>query len=307
MTVPLVYVVVLNWNRREDTIECLDSVGRMSYPHFKVLLVDNGSTDGSVEAVRAQFPGVEILASRTNLGYAAGCNLGMRYALDEGAEYVLLLNNDTVVDPSTLDTVVAVAEEVPRAGMLSPAVYQYEDPSRVWPAAGHWRRLTLSAIPFRNGGRRGSGGRPQEADYVLGCALLMKRRLLEDVGLFDPRFFLYYEDYDLCRRAHAEGYKLLYVPQARIAHKVSGSAGQNTPLQRYYLAKGRVHFLAKHTRGIHRCFMVLYGLSLALRWTGAAWLQGRSEVVRPFLQGLYDGLWEIRNKKSLPAAAWRDR
>ena len=137
-TEPRVAVIVLNWNGREDTLECLRSIRSIAYSNFGVIVVDNGSTDGSVAAIRASQPSVEVIDTGENLGFAGGNNVGIRRALELGADYVLLLNNDTVVDPGLLRAFVAAAALHPEAGAFGAKIYFHSEPTRIWYAGARW-------------------------------------------------------------------------------------------------------------------------------------------------------------------------
>ncbi|MFQ5856006.1 MAG: glycosyltransferase family 2 protein, partial [Anaerolineae bacterium] len=287
-----VTAITLNWNRREDTLACLASLQVVSYRNLDVVLVDNGSTDGTVEAVRRQFPEVEILENTSNLGYAAGCNRALRRFLSGESDYVLLLNNDTVVAPDMVDRLVETALTYPDVGMLGPTVWYYDDPGRLWSAGQRCRPITLSGQPPHVDPQVET---PYEVDYLFGCGLLLKRQLLEDVGLFDERFFMYYEDQDLCLRARRHGHRLMVVPAAKMWHKVSASTGgSGTPLNKYHLARSSVLFYAKHTPRPLQPLVALYRLGSAVRTIARAWRDRRPAVVKAYLQGLADGIRLLR-------------
>lgn len=286
--VPAVTAVILNWNRREDTLACLASLQAVSFPNLHVVFVDNGSTDGTVDAVRHRFPEVEIIENSSNLGYAAGCNQALRQFLCGDSDYVLLLNNDTVVAPDMLDHLVQAALTHTDVGMLGPTIWYHDEPDRLWSAGQRCRPITLSGQPPHGDPR---GETPYEVDYLFGCGLLLKRQLLEDVGLFDEHFFMYYEDQDLCLRAQKHGYRLMVVPAARMWHKVSASTGgAGTPLNKYYLARSSVLFYAKHTPRPLWPLVAVYRLGSALRTVTRALRNGRPAVAKAYLQGLIDGI-----------------
>jgi GT2 family glycosyltransferase len=299
MTRPFVYVLTLNWNRCQDTLACLESLMRMGRGGvtpplpIRILVVDNGSTDGSVEAVAAHFPEVEIIANERNLGFAAGCNVGLRHALAQGADYVFIVNNDTTVDPRALDELLAEAAP-PDVGMLTPKIYYHDDPTCIWSVGGGRNRLTLEMTGGHGQGPDvGQWEEVVEREYLAGCALLIKRELLERVGLFDERFFMYYEDMDFCLRARRAGYRLLMVPRARIWHKVAASSGgSDSPLERYNMARSSVLFFRKHVRGLRWLIVGPYRLGSAVKWVIRLALRRRWTSVGAYLRGLGDG-WRL--------------
>ncbi|HWP83428.1 MAG TPA: glycosyltransferase family 2 protein [Bacteroidota bacterium] len=223
---PLVYVILVNWNGKADTLECLSSLQKVHYSNARVLVVDNASSDGSVEAFRSQFPSVELIENSVNVRFAGGNNVGIRHALERGAEYVLVLNNDTVVDAMVLDELIRTAESDPSIGMVGAKVLYYTDPQRIWFAGGriHWWSGWIAHEGIREMDRR-QHDIVKDVDYLTGCCILAKREVIEEIGLFDERFFMYGEDVDWCLRARRAGYRLVFQPKAKVWHKVSVSVG----------------------------------------------------------------------------------
>src|SRR5437868_900505 len=194
-------IIVLNWNSHETTNQCVQSLLAMEGDSFEILVIDNGSRDGSVEYLRRAFPQVEIIANSHNLGFAAGCNVGMKRALGQRADYVLLVNNDTVVTASFLAELLAESERNPNAGMVSPKIYYFDERDRIWWAGG---RFSLwQGIPRHLGRNEKESGRYETAkviDWATGCAVLLKCAALQEVGLFDEEIFANGEDLDLSLR-----------------------------------------------------------------------------------------------------------
>lgn len=230
-----VFIIILNWNGGKDTVECLRSVDKIDYPKFEIVVVDNGSTDGSVEAIRKRFPHVTLLENGQNLGYAAGNNVGIRHGLANGAGYILLLNNDTVVDPQLLSHLVQAADEHPEAGIYQPKICFFSDPRRIWFGAVRWVP-SEGLLVVENQGEidPGDEGPARPTAFACGCALFFRAAVAQDVGLFDPRFFLCWEEIDWCFRAQENGYQCLFVPSAKVYHKVSASIGTGSLMRRYF-------------------------------------------------------------------------
>jgi GT2 family glycosyltransferase len=289
---PLVYAVILNWNRCRDTVACLESLAQVDYPNLRLLVVDNGSTDGTPEAVSHQFPDVALIVNDQNLGFAAGCNVGIRYAIEQEADYVFLLNNDTLVDPAVLRHLVSLTG--PDVGMVAPKIYYAADPTRIWSVGGMRHPLTIE----KTGDVRGQIDIGQwedvlERDYFVGCALLLSRCLLAEVGLFDERFFMYYEDSDLSLRARQAGFRLLLSPQAWVWHKVAvSSGGSDSPNERYWMARSSVLFFRKHVHGLRWLIVVPYRVGSAIKTVLRLTWHGQGQSVRAYLRGLRDGLVE---------------
>jgi GT2 family glycosyltransferase len=267
MILPHVAVIIVNWNRREDTLACLESLGRLDYPSLEIILVDNASTDGSAGAVRQAFPGVTVLEAPQNLGFVAGNNLGLAHARrnPSGAQVACawLLNNDTVVAPDSLRLLVEAVESYPGAGAAGPTIYYYDRPAVIWSAGGaiDWKHGRTRSLGLETEDRGQAGDQPQPVDFVTGCALLAKMEVFERVGMLDPRFYAYYEETEWCVRAARAGYQILHVPRARIWHKISIDARDASSQVLYYMMRNRLLFLKLAGSG-------------ARAWLGAAWDYG---------------------------------
>jgi len=225
MRTPLTYVIVVNWNGMHDTLECLASLGKVSEP-MCIVVVDNGSMDGSQEAIRRTHPGVTLLETGANLRYAGGNNAGIRLALEKGADQIMLLNNDTTVDPGFLGAMTGSLLSSPDTGIVAPKILYSAEPDCVWYAGGE---ISFWTGTMRHRGiREKDDGRfdlPSETGYASGCCLLAKRSTVERIGLLDDSYFMYTEDADWCMRARRAGLRVTYEPRARVWHKVSVSAG----------------------------------------------------------------------------------
>jgi GT2 family glycosyltransferase len=290
---PFVYVVTVAWNGCQDTLRCLDSLLQLQYSNFRVVLVDNGSVDGTAQMVREKFPQVEIIVNPTNVGFSGGFNIGLRYALEQHAELIFMINNDTWVAPDLLVELVAHAQ-APEVGMLAPKIYSASEPKRIWSVGGQRNRWTLEMTDIGDGQLdTGQWQSVMEREYLVGCALLIRRQLLETVGLFDDACFgpAYYEDSDFSLRARRAGMRLLMVPSAQMWHKgAESSGGFDSPQQRYYMARNSVRFFRKHVRGLRWLIVVPWRLGSAVKTTVRLLRAGRWQAVRAYWRGLRDGL-----------------
>jgi GT2 family glycosyltransferase len=225
---PLVVAVVLNWCGEEDTAACIHSLVASDYQPLRVLLVDNASPDGSGERLRARFPEAEYLETEQNLGYAGGNNRGVARALELGAHYVLILNNDTVVDPGCVSRLVDAAASDARVGAVGPKILYFDEPRRVWFGGGEFRAARAAGIHLGEGEEDCEAGdpRPVPVSFLTGCCLLIPAPLAGGLGPFREDFFAYVEDVELCLRLRQAGHTLLYQPAARVWHRVAreGSA-----------------------------------------------------------------------------------
>lgn len=244
-SLPRVVVIVLNWNGSADTLCCLESLEKVTYPGCEVLVVDNGSTDESVAILRRAFPHVNLIETGQNLGFVGGNNVGLEYARGSGAEYALLLNNDTEVAPDFLDHLVAAAESDGQVGITGPSIYYFDEPDTFWSAGGSidWKKGVTSMIGINQIEQGQYGTQPHLVDFVTGCALLIKMDVVNKVGMLDPRFFLYYEETEWCVRVRNAGYDILHVPASKIWHKISPVAREASPMVHYYMTRNRLLFL----------------------------------------------------------------
>ncbi len=245
---PLVYIIVLNWNGWEMTSSCLSSLRALTYPNFRILVVDNGSTDGSPEKIRSEWPEIELLETGENLGFAGGNNQGILAALKAQADYILLLNNDTTVDPSLVQEFVAHMQTLPNPGILGATVYLHSKPTHLDHLGGIWnpKRSAFDLIGHLEPARMWTDVMP--LDYVCGCAFFVSRAVFSDVGLLDPRFFLYWEESDFCFRARKQGWKSYSIPTAKVWHHVSASFVGGKPHSTYFFHRNRLLWLEKHCR-----------------------------------------------------------
>ena len=250
---PQVSIIVLNWNNYQDTKECLESLEKITYANYIVIVIDNGSTDKSGERLKKESSQYTFIRNEDNLGFAEGNNVGIRHALRSGADYVLLLNNDTVVDPDFLEPLVTITKADKEIGIVGPMIYFYDEPKVIQSIGARinlWKG-SHSIIGIREIDKGQYNG-PVEVDYVSGAALLAKRQIIEDIGFLDPDYFLYSEEVDWCYRAAKAGYKIIGVPKSKIWHKISSSTGgTNSPLSAYYITRNRILFMRKHARIYH--------------------------------------------------------
>ncbi len=245
---PKVVIVILNWNGKHLTVECLESLLKIDYSNYEILVVDNGSTDGSQEYFRGRYQRVGLLENEENLGFAEGSNVGIRRAVDCQADYILLLNNDTVTHERFLSELVRVAESDSKIGFVGPKIYFYDCHGRrdiIWCAGG---RINLWIGKGLNIGKRekdtGQYEEIKTVDWVPGTCLLARREVVQRIGLLDSTFFAYMEEIDWCVRGYRAGYTSMFAPKAKIWHRVTASGG--TFRYRYYLTRNQFWFMQKH-------------------------------------------------------------
>jgi GT2 family glycosyltransferase len=238
---PTVEAVILNTNRREDTLACLASLLSGTYRELSVIVLDNASTDGSVEAIRAAHPKIRIISLEQNKGYAGNNNVGIEAALQDGADWILLLNEDTVLAPDCLEHLVAAGENDPRVAFVGPLVLHYDEPDIVQSAGVTLNRAWDSQHIGKNEPDRGQFGEARPVPALSGCALLVRSAAVRDFGTLDERFFYYFEATEWCVRATRHGWKSVHEPRARLWHKGVQRNYQPGPSVTYY--NTRNHFL----------------------------------------------------------------
>ena len=269
---PKVVIIILNWNGLEDTLDCLESLQSIDYPNYEILLIDNASTDSSLQIIPEKYPDIKILALNQNFGFVGGNNKGLTYVKERSdAEYYLLLNNDTVVASDFLTKLVNAIESDENIGVVGPLTLYYDLPDRIWSAGGeidrkHWETRMImigeKAIDLPNKSTH-------EVDFVTGCCLLIQRSVVDEIGLLDERFFAYYEDVEWCYRASRAGNLISLVPESKIWHKVSPEKRAASPLVHYYMTRNRLLFMklaGSNVLGFVQVIFLEY-LRTILSWT----------------------------------------
>ncbi|QQG43522.1 MAG: glycosyltransferase family 2 protein [Candidatus Daviesbacteria bacterium] len=240
------YVVVLNYKVKKEVLECIKSLAKSVgfNKDFKVLVIDNNSADGSVEALKKKFPKIPLIVTQKNLGFTGGNNVGIKYVLERGAEYILILNPDTVVEKNAVENLLNETKKY-QSGIIGPKIY-FGTGKKIWYAGGI---LDMRNVLGKHRGvdelDSGQYNQAEETDYVTGAAMLISAKVFNKIGLFDERYFLYYEDADFCMRAKQAGFKVWYTPNSLIHHKNARSTGLGSPLQDYYITRNRMLFASK--------------------------------------------------------------
>lgn len=282
--------VILNWNGRDTTLACVQTLLDCGQPAAHVIVVDNGSTDDSVAALQARFAGLTVLAAGENLGFARGNNLGVRHALATLAPaHILLLNNDAFINADTLPRLHAALALDSRAGAAAPKIY-FGDGQRLWYAGGYvdWKTGT-GVHQHRGEADQGQADAPRPVGFAPGCALLLPCEVIGPAGLFDERYFFMGEDVDLSLRLTRAGRPLLYVPRATVVHQVGASSGrQGQPFIWYHMTRNRLLTVSKHaTPGQKLHFFSFWPLLWAFK-AGQFALTGNPAVARAIGRGLRD-------------------
>jgi GT2 family glycosyltransferase len=295
-----IFTIIPNWNLRDDLGECLDSLVKQAGIVQEVIVVDNGSQDGSVEYVRKNYPEIHVIALKENIGYAGALNVGIKYALEKGAVYIYLLNNDTVVPDDVLYKLFSVIERNQDIGIVAPKIL-YNNNRKIVFALGD-KRSSLFPVPIGYGYRKKD--RPKysgemDFDYVTGCAMLISAEVFRKTGLFDEVWFMYYEDADFCYRVRQAGFRIVCYGDAVVYHKASLSANKNYANSTRIRARNRVWFYRRYPHGLHPWLTNFILIMVAVYRSVWFLLHGQRALIRPYVSGLIEG-W----KNAVPEPAY---
>lgn len=258
MPTPKVFVIVLNYNGGEILRDCLRSVFQLDYPNFEVVLVDNASTDGSLKMVMESFSRAHIIRNTQNNGFSAGNNLGIRFALEKMADFVFLLNPDTLIEKNTLANLIEAANQNSQFGLLSPLIMENKS-QKIWFAGGQikWSKMKTTHL------QDVISTTPYPTEYLSGCAMLIKKEVFKKIGLLDEDYFLYYEDADFCWRARKNNFSLLVVPDAKVYHFEKSE--DNLVFKTYWLVLSGLLFFHKNATLLTRPWLKLYLLARKIK------------------------------------------
>ncbi len=288
-----VSLVILNWNRKEMLLDCLEKVQELDYPLYETIVVDNASTDGSVEAVRAKFTDVAIIENHKNYGAIGGKNIGLRRAIESPVEYIYMLDNDIVGAPDSLTQLVNVAEADSNVGMVGAMMYDHSKPDTILSAGG-----TIDFTQNVSRGRgdnqidRGQFKKVEPVDYLWGGALLARKRVLQEVGLFDEEYIGYwFEDTDLSVRVRKAGYKVLFCPDAKVWHKPHATAEQFSFRKKYLAARNAIRFMQKHATPLQWVkYLIFAAGSLPFMYLRDVALKKNTNGTLGKAKGIWDGI-----------------
>ena len=292
--VPLVAVVVLNWNGNDDTMTCVESLAGLDYPRLEIIVVDNGSRVSPRVEIERRWPDVHVIENPRNLGYAGGNNAGIRHALDRGADFVWVLNNDAVVEPDTLAPLVECALEHPRAAAVGGRVFR-EDGKTLWMT---WGEVTWLQSLIRLVGRdRLDEERyrtTRQVAWIPGCSILLRSETLREIGGFDEEFFAYHEDVEWATRARRAGWEIWYAGTSRLIHRGQGSSGGERAsylgFRSYLSARNTILYARRHGRLRQRVLLAsAIVVTLPFQYVRRL-LVGEQRGVRMKVRGWLDGL-----------------
>jgi GT2 family glycosyltransferase len=294
ITQPLLFTVILNTNRREDTLACLESLLNNSYTNHRALVLDNASSDGSVEAIQARYPTVTVISLEKNLGYAGNNNVGIQAALAQGAEWVFVLNEDTILAEDCLAELVTAAKADPQIGILGPMVYHHNEPAVIQSAGGKLGPKWESIHIGQNELDQGQFNHIRPVDWVSGCAILVRREVIEQIGMLDERFFYYWEETEWCLRTSQAGWKILHVPQAKLWHKGVQRDYRPNPNVTYYSTRNRLLMIQKH----HAPLPIRFAAWSQMLRTLFSWsLRPKWREMRPHRDAMWQGVQDYLRRR----------
>ena len=284
---PKVYIIILSWNNWPDLTECLESLKNNDYLNYRVVIVDN---DSKIKP-KAPNQDIKIIYNNKNLGFSGGNNVGIEYALKNGADYVMPLNDDVIVDNKFLSKMIKVAESDKKIGMVGPKIYFFDKKDKLWFAGGSVNWL------YNKGTMRGYNEidkgqydlpRIQEVDYLTGCCVLVKKEVIKKIGLFPEEYFGYYEDVDWSFAAKKAGYKTVFVPKSKIWHKGSKSFIETSPSYIYYHVRNGLIFANKYAPLYIKFFIHLDVILRIIKQVFKIFIPSKRKWIKPILLGIKD-------------------
>ena len=292
---PRVAVLIIAWNRVDEIVTCLESFSCVDYPNYEVIVIDNASEDATVPTVRERFPWVTLIANDKNLGYVGGSNEGFGYAMEHGADYVFVLNQDTKMTPSVLRELVDVMESDPKVAAAGAKNLLMENPALTW---GRYGVITWGPMLVYTVGRFTSDysePSPKDVEWLIGNGLMISRAALQDVGIFDKEFFHLNEDVEWCTRARHKGYRIVYVDRAAILHKGSSTGDARKAvvfMYGYFIGRNAILFARRYAGPLQWAkllSLMTFGLVFRSVWAlaGALYLGIQGQV--PYIAGVVDG------------------
>jgi len=296
-----IYAIILTLNNYSDTSGCIKSLIKSQFPLASIVVVDNHSTDGSIQKLQKDFhleDRVHFVLNKNNLGFAKGANIGIRFSLKQGADCVFLINNDAVIDPLCIELLLKELKRNPSNGMAGPRIFYYKEPNKIWHSGGYFNRLkTGIIIPEKNKLNNEADDKIKKVSFLTGCCMLIKREAFKKVGFFDESYFMYEEDVDLCFRTIKKGFNILYVPKAHVWHKISSTLKDRTsPFVFYNLSRSRLIFLRKNFSFLYFLYSCLIHIIIYTPYRIFQAYKGQKKIgpsILAWVKGTKDGLINV--------------
>ena len=295
---PKIYAIILTLNNYSDTYDCIKSLIKSQFSLTSIVVVDNHSTDRSIQKLQKDFyleDRVRFILNKNNLGFARGANIGIHFSLKQGADYIFLINNDTIVDPLCIELLISELKKNFSDGMAGPRIFYHEEPNKIWHGGGYFNRLKTGVIvPEKNKLNNKVDDKIIKVSFLTGCCMLIKREAFKKVGFFDESYFMYEEDVDFCFRTIKKGFNILYVPKAHVWHKISSTLKDRTSSFVFYnMSRSRLIFFRKNFSFfyflyaclIHFLIYTPYRIIQACRQQEKTW-----QSILAWMKGTRDGL-----------------
>jgi GT2 family glycosyltransferase len=300
MKISPLQIIIISNNRREEIFDCLASLYRCNYTDYRILQLDNGSEDETLDIIREKYADVEIVPLVKNLGYAGNNNIGIKMAIENGAKWILLLNDDVVLDPDCLTAMLAVGDSDPRIGVVGPLVYHHNEPNVIQSAGGllgkRWESIHLG----KNEQDIGQYEIPSQVEWISGCAIMVRREAIEQVGMLDQTYFMYWEETEWCIRLARAGWKIFMTPEAKIWHKGVQRDYQPTPSFTYYGTRNHLLTLAKHRAPFRaKVYTWLQYCRTLLSWS----IRPKWRAKREHRNAMWKGMTDFLHRRSGPMAS----
>ena len=282
---PSVYIIVLNYNSGNETIECIRSLKSITYSNYKIVVVDNHSTDSSVAIIRENFPEETLLTCDENRGYAAGNNIGIKYALEAGAEYICLLNSDVIVEQDFLEPLVETLISDSKIGMAGPCICDYYH-REIIQAMGANINLCTGLAMGRYKGKKFNEVKEEslQVDYLGGACFIFKKSVVDKIGLIPENYFLFYEETEFCLKAERAGFDLFCLSSSRVYHKRSATISKFKGLSYFFLNKNRIVFMRRNANFLQKLIFAMY---IIIETFGRMLIRGESyKLFKVYIQGL---------------------
>jgi GT2 family glycosyltransferase len=291
-------IIVVNWNLKDDTLECIESLLKAGASLSQIIIVDNGSTDGSITTLRNKYQTIFIIDAKENLGYAAGVNLGIEYALSQDYKWFLLLNNDTLVAVDFIKEMHNGTLTCKEYSILAPIILYHSNPSTIWFLGERLIGKTLLTInSYKNHNIDQTLPQLIPTDFTNGCAMMVSRSVFEKIGLFDATLFMYGEEVDFCWRARLAGFKFACFTAARIWHKISKSSNSTQPLSRYLRIRNQILFYRRYSPNAQLVILFIFTLLRTIRICTYDLLRWKLDLILPSVRGWLGGWFENHSVK----------
>jgi GT2 family glycosyltransferase len=303
---PSVAIILVNWNGYAFTRACLESLRQLEFPDFKVILVDNASQNKEGKKLKEEFPEIDLIENNSNLGFAGGNNVGIKKALDDGYSYVMLLNNDTLVEPDFLGQMIRRFQKNSQLGVVQPLIFFLHDRKKIWSAGGKWNPFLCRAIT--RGDRKNKEdyhAESGEIDWATGCCMLISRNALLGTGQLNEGYFAYFEDVEWSLRFRAKGFRIELAPDAVIYHEAGASSkkkhseGTLSATVFYYHVRNQFYLIRSQSNAPQILFPAMYHLARFVLWIGYFCVRGRFQKLKAVARGIRHGWTRPLHKEEL--------